>query len=251
MGSYSINSGETKRLAEVNHPGEDYLLRVSGDDIRLSLSRNNADRGTVVFSGDRAECRVPPNSELHGFGEGGTTATVEVYPNGVNNRAAGDELLITYRPSSTVNISGSADVSDRAGRVLGRTRIADSSQTLIDDTNPFPVDIRDDNAGGVEVSDDGNFSATVTDSAHDNYGSIHTDSLTPSSSGQQFPPQSVNRGKTVVYRADPGNGSNIKLNDVVPIEAGNAVELDVRDVSNPAFFGDGSATIYAYVEVQT
>jgi len=140
MTDYDIPVDETQKLADDGSPGRTWGVEATGDDVRLSTSRQYTDEGSKLSEGDRALVDVPPAAELHAYNSGSNQATVSIYPQGRNALDRDDDLKVRYLPRKSLTISGTveANVTDKSGRDLGKARLMDKSRTLIDGSNPLP-----------------------------------------------------------------------------------------------------------------
>lgn len=221
---YQIPSGDTKTVVQDASQGRDYAVEVSASAVRLSTSRTYAGKGSRLEDGDRAIVHLPPGDELLVYGDGDSAATVTVYPQGSNPALTPDDgLEFTFLPSRKMGVTGSvdSDVTDRAARTVGKVRLEDDGNALVKDSNPLPT-------------------ATPTAST------LHTDSLTGDGS---MAGQTVPRGFTAAFKADPGNADTAFVNGF-PLDPSEAVSLGVSDVSTPGItFNDQTDTVHVIVEV--
>lgn len=153
MTSRTIASGDSETVVQEAATGQDFAVLVKDYPVRFSTSRQYVERGTRFEDGDRAIVHLPPGEELVAYGDGAGQVTLELYPQGVNALGASDDLQFTHLPGKKMTVSGSvdSDVTSRQGRNLGKTRLMDSGNALIDATNPLPTTVEASAAAGLAV----------------------------------------------------------------------------------------------------
>lgn len=147
-GSYTLTPGETERIIPQSGAGSVYLARIDGADVRVHQSDEYAPDGVLLEEGDVANMAVPNGRPLYAYNSGTADATVEL--DLLQGNYDGGRLRIDLQPRRIVDVEGNveADVSDRTGRNLGKARLMDSSETLIDGSNPLPTDVKTDGPEG-------------------------------------------------------------------------------------------------------
>ena len=142
------NSGWTQLLSEES---DERFVTVDVDNETVYLARS---LGEPVETEAGIKARSGENTVFE------TTAGKGVWARSTSSTDASVRIIPGYRKETdgrgTVNAdlvgTPEVDVTDEAGRVVGKVRLEDENNTLIKDSNPFPTDVRAWNAGVIDVS---------------------------------------------------------------------------------------------------
>lgn len=179
MTGYTLEPGEEENLAPEDGDGAVWWLLVESGDVRISTTRSYLDDGILIQRDYVARVAQPPGEELNAKAVGSSTAELEL--NQLGDSSPSPNLQVSLQPRRTLEVSGevSSDVTDRQGRNLGKTRLMDSSNTLIDSSNPFPVDASSGGTVPVEqqtpVSLEGETGEQVTPMDLNDWNGLHSE----------------------------------------------------------------------------
>jgi len=212
------NNGWTQLLSEES--GEQFVT-VDVDNETVYLARSlgepaEAEAGIKARSGENTVFRTVAGKGVWARSTSSTDASVRIVP-GYRKDSDG-------RGTVNADLVGEppVDVTDEAGRVVGKVRLEDDGNTLIKDTNPLPVDTDPANAAGT-LTDNITGDGTLTSTA-------------------------VPDGRDVLFRADPDNAATVNV-DGHPLAAGQGVTLAVDNFDAVAItMDDQTDTIHAIVE---
>jgi hypothetical protein len=215
------NNGWTQLLSEES--GEQFVT-VDVDDQTVYLARSlgepaEAEAGIKARSGENTVFRTVAGKGVWARSTSSTDASVRIVP-GYRKDSDG-------RGTVNADLVGEppVDVTDEAGRVVGKVRLEDENNTLIKDSNPLPVD--------ATVSGLPNAPGTLTDN-------ITGDGTLTSTA--------VPDGREVLFRADPDNAATVNV-DGHPLAAGQGVTLAVDNFDAVGItMDDQTDTIHAIVE---
>ena len=221
--SKTISADEWTEVVSERHDSTVYTLEVSGEDVYAAKTSDappmEPEKGITLRSNESHFTPLDQSDALFLRSTSRISASVRVVP-GMKAESSG-------RASVKADLVGtpSVDPSDRAGRVIGKVRLEDETNTLIKGSNPLPVD--------ATVSEPPNAPGTLTDS-------LSGDGTLTSTS--------VPDGRSVLFRADPDNVATVNV-DSHPLAAGQGVTLAVNnfDAVNITM-SDQTDTIHAIVE---
>jgi len=212
------NSGWTQLLSEES--GEQFVT-VDVDNETVYLARSlgepaEAEAGIKARSGENTVFRTVAGRGVWARSTSSTDASVRIVP-GYRKESDG-------RGTVNADLVGEppVDVTDEAGRVVGKVRLEDDGNTLIKDSNPLPVDPDPVNAPG-----------TLTDS-------LTGDGTLTSTQ--------VPDGREVLFRADPDNAATVYV-DGHPLGTGQGVTLAVDNFNAVNItMDDQTDSLHAIVE---
>jgi len=144
------NDGWTQLLSEES---DERFVTVDVDNETIYLSRSlgepvEAETGIKARSGENTVFSTSPGEGVWARSTSSTDASVRIIP-GYRKETDG-------RGTVNADLVGTpeVDVTDQAGRVVGKVRLEDDNNTLIKESNPLPTDVRAWNASTLPIQED-------------------------------------------------------------------------------------------------